>query len=79
MAAFNLFAIDKQWRKPLFAQVLNVGSEIAQGVDKNADGALLHAFSACDGVCAGRAGEVGRQEPHGRTGCFDVDFGRHVA
>ena len=52
--------------------------QCTQGVYQDADGALLHAFSAGDGVRARCHAEVGGEEAHGCAGGVDVYHVGHV-
>ena len=77
-AARQLGAVDAQGRKAFIASIVDASSQCTQGVYQDADGALLHAFSAGDGVRARCHAEVGGEEAHGCAGGVDVYHVGHV-
>ena len=63
---------DAQGREALIACILDVCTELAQGVCQNTDGPLLHTLRSGNDTDTGRYAEVGGEKTHGRPCRHDV-------
>ncbi len=67
-------AIDAERRETFLVLISYVSAQLPQRFHQHADGAVPHALGARDGMGAGRDGEIGRHEAHGRARRHDVDY-----
>ena len=52
MSAFQRLTNDVERRIALFLLILNISTEVAQGIYQDSNRAVLHALCSCDGMLA---------------------------
>lgn len=76
IAAPQPFGIHHQRRKPVFFQVLDMGTRFAQGIHQMANGTLFHTRLAAQSIFTGAETQRGAERTHGGTGVAEEQIDR---
>ena len=68
----------KGWES-LLPYVLYLCTQLAQGINQDSYGTVLHALGTSNHMGAAHHAQVGRHKSHGGTGSFDINFVGHVS